>query len=96
MMGQTTACLYWDIGRGRYERVCTVSTGTKTVFERLLWKSGLSTMEHDIPVGKAEEGAEAVARHGGTLEFIAECLKGREMEDDRQKGGKKTKNHCGK
>ena len=48
-------------------------------------------MEHDIPVGKAEEGAEAVARHGGTLEFIAECLKGREMEDDRQKGGKKIK-----
>lgn len=58
----------------------------------------LSTVEQDLPVGKGtgfEEGAEAVARHGGTLEFIAGCLKGREI-DDRQKGGKRKRSQRGR
>lgn len=76
MMGKATTCLYWNIGRGRY-----IAVSTAPQRERC-GDAGRNLLE-DETEGGVGVGAEAVARHGGTLKLIPKSRKKVVMEKER-------------
>lgn len=60
MMGKATTCLDWDVGGGRYSAVSIMLQGLDR---------NSDSPDCGIAPG-VEEGAEAVARHGGTLKLM--------------------------